>query len=132
MERDNIEVGEYIRTKKGNIFKVIDGNSDNYDIDINYFKLEITEDNWFESNRYNDNGYFFDKENILKHSKNIIDLIEVGDYVNGHLIVNIEIDKNKRKIITENKYFAKYYENGIAKIETIVTKEQFKEMEYRV
>lgn len=132
MEKDKIEVGEYIRTKEGNIFKVIGGNSDNYDIDINYFKLEITEDEWFESNRDNDNGYFFNERNILKHSKNIIDLIEVGDYVNGYKVS--EIDEKYIETDTNNcdcyEGMSWLIEN--TEIKSIVTKEQFKEMEYRV
>ena len=30
--------------------------------------------------------------NIVKHSKNIIDLIEVGDYVNGYKVISIDIN----------------------------------------
>lgn len=64
--QEKIEVGEYIRTKNGNIDKI-----DRY---------------IFESNIYHcKNGLCIDTENriglyledIVKHSKNIIDLIEV-------------------------------------------------------
>ena len=125
-----IEVGEYVRTINGTIFKIIDGNSDNYDIDFSYLKLEFLEDEWFESNRYNDNGYFFNERNIIKHSKNIIDLIEVGDFVNGEYVMCVDeaIEKyGDKTIITEcnNRYFG-------SQIIGIVTKEQFKNMEYRL
>ena len=120
----NIEVGEYIRTINGTIFKIIDGNSDNYDIDFSYFKLEFLEDEWFESNRYNDNGYFFNKRNIVYHSKNITDLIQTGDYVNGKKVVSVgyggAVNVEGFKFIKPND------------IKTIVTKEAFCNAEYRV
>lgn len=123
-----IEVGEYVRTKNGTIFKIIDGNSDNYDIDFSYFKLEFLEDEWFEDNRYNDNGYFFNERNIVKHSKNIIDLIEVGDYVNGKEIH--EIDENIKRLYSYEKDDYNTILNR--EIQRIVTKEQFFNMEYRL
>ena len=52
--KDEIEVGEYVRTKKGKIFKYGKGRA-----------------------------YLGRDNEIINHSKNIIDLIEVGDYVNG-------------------------------------------------
>lgn len=112
----NIEVGEYIRTEDGFLTKYIR--------DLVFNTIEVENDG---------KHHIIAMTNIKNHSKNIIDLIEIGDYVNGHLVINIETDKNNKRItITENKYFDKYYEDGIAKIETIVTKEMFKEMEYRV
>ena len=76
-----INIGDYVRTKGGNIFKIIGGNLDDWEIDISCTQLEQTEENWFESNRYNDNGYWFTDENIIKSSPNILDLIEVGDII---------------------------------------------------
>lgn len=125
----NIEVGEYVRTKEGNIFKIIGGNSDNYDIDCSYYKLEALEDEWFESNRYNDNGYFFNERNIKKHSKNIIDLIEVGD------VVKTGVNKSFLHILATEKdleHFKKVYKNKQDLIKSIVTKEQFNNMEYKL
>ena len=40
-----MKVGDYCRTSNGNIFKIIGGNVDNYEIDIDYSKLEQTEEN---------------------------------------------------------------------------------------
>lgn len=71
---------------------------------------------------------------ILKSSHNIIDLIEVGDYVNGYK-VSFK-DKDIEQFVqcdypvsegTTNHY--KFYERGIY---SIVTKEQFKNTEYNV
>ena len=124
-----IQVGEYVRTKKGNIFKIVGGNSDSYDIDIPCFKLENTEEDWFESNRYNENGYFFDEEHIVKHSSNIIDLIEEGDYVNGEKVLHIDkcLYEGEKVIITELNH--SIFDNMI---DYIVTKEQFNQMKYIV
>ena len=65
-----IEVGEYVRTKSGKIDKVINNN---------YYMPQYIEC---------EKG-IVDKENIVKHSKNIIDLIEVGDHVNGYPVRRI-------------------------------------------
>ncbi len=111
MEKDKIEVGEYIRTKDGHFDKIV---------------IAENEDNMYagESNpQYLD----YTLEDIKVHSKNIIDLIEEDDYVNEMLITKIKEDGSGRYIvdICNNVYRNK-------DIETIVTKEQFKEMEYRV
>lgn len=58
---DEIKVGEYIRTKKGKIFK------------------------------YGKGRAYLGKDNeIVNHSFNIIDLIEEGDIVNGQRVLYIE------------------------------------------
>ncbi len=62
---------------------------------------------------------------IIKHSKNIIDLIEVGDYVNGKYVY---------KITAGCIYFKGYAPEtkGTIWIKSIVTKEQFKAVEYEM
>ena len=68
------------------------------------------------------------KEDIIKSSPNIIDLIEVGDYVNGSYVEGF-IKENKfqnKLIITE----AGMIDNNDVK--TIATREQFKNIEYEV
>ena len=116
-----LEVGMYVRTKDGNIFKIIGGNVDNWEIDIDYSKLEQTEENWLELYRYNDNYSFFNDKDIIKVSNNIIDLIEVGDYVNGFPVMHKENDILKCGLLVQFK------EN---EIKSIVTKEQFESMKY--
>lgn len=119
-----MKVGDYVRTKNGLIFKIVGGNIDNWDLDISFGMLETFEDNWLELYRYNDNGSFFDNKNIVKLSPNIIDLIEVGDYVNGNEVLEIKNFGSFNGI----KVFGDIYYNE--EIKTIVTKEQFKQMEY--
>ena len=104
-----LEVGMYVRTKGGFIDKIISFKST---ISNDYVELE--------------DEYYANKKDILKASNNIIDLIEVGDYVNGELVEYIEVDSYKDYVIN-NGYWCNQ-EN----IKSIVTKEQFSQMEYKV
>lgn len=109
---EEIKVNEYIRTELGDIKQITKG-----------FEFIIE--------RYNSSS-----NKIVKHSFNIIDLIEEGDYVNGYKIIRIdEIDgKDNRKIFVIFKNgdmdFVQIWENE--DIKSIVTKEQFKSIEYEV
>ena len=117
--KDKIEVGEYVRTKSGIIFKF----------------------EWFEKNDYCPNfelgekGKSFEFEDeeelkefmdndIVKHSKNIKDLIEEGDYVNGHKV--IFVGENEIQLTTD------IFNLDVLQIKTIVTKEQFARVEYKI
>lgn len=123
-----IKEKNYVRTKNGLIFKIIGGNVDNWDLDISYDMLETFEENWLELYRYNDNGSFFDNKNIVKSRPDIIDLIEVGDYVNGYRITNLDISIGGKTIRLFTDEPDIYAEN----IKSIVTKEQFESMKYEV
>ncbi len=81
---------------------------------------------------------YINKPYIVKHSKNIIDLIEVGDYVNG-----MQIDEFDD---VEGNIFLGFpiYDDGLmdcisefrplstVEIKSIVTKEQFTQAEYKI
>lgn len=124
---DKIEVGEYVRTKTGNITKIISVKdsvvwSDDF-IDIHC--------------RYNEG--IIEKTDIIKHSKNIIDLIEAGDYVNGYKVIDKFIDpfikEKKIRVDFINRNWQgdcsdETYNNE--NINSIVTKEQYKQIEYIV
>ena len=69
------------------------------------------------------NGYQNYFTEIIKSSPNIIDLIEVGDYVNGHIVEDLD----DLGYITLDDDTIKYDD-----INSIVTKEQFKSMEYKI
>lgn len=128
-----MKVGDYIRTRNGLIFKIVGGNVDNWNLDISFGMLEIFEENWLELYRYNDNGSFFDNKNIVKSSPHIIDLIEVGDFVNGERVNYIDDCKGAMRefyyIFEEVTHDVGHYEE---EIESIVTKEQFEAMEYKI
>lgn len=137
-----IQVGEYVRTNNGSIFKIIGGNVDDYLIDVDYYDLQKMEDDIYDELmwlNYNDNGNFI-RRIVKKHSFNIIDLIEVGDYVNGIEVEVIGYDNNENGELVETLGVA-YVDDDVAwrtelkdisHIYTIVTHEQFKAMAYKV
>lgn len=130
----DICVGEYVRTTQGYIAKVerIDDTFIWFDGTIWFDGYEVCS----ELSIKNELGLYDQSNEIIKHSFNIIDLIEVGDYVNGNKILIIfEISK-----VREGKELFCMGEGGFEgeisyfneDIQTIVTHEQFKSMEYKV
>lgn len=113
----DIQVGEYCRTAYGYIVKAKDY----------YKKLEIiTINEW---------AGFISVSDITKHSFNIIDLIEEGDYVNGDKITHIDEKGYKygEKCVTSEAYYSDSDTDFLNKdIKSIVTKESFKGSEYKV
>lgn len=96
-----IKVGEYVRTKTGKIDKVINNN---------YYMSQYIEC---------EKG-IVDKENIVKHSKILSEVVQVGDYVNGKLIHKIDKGQNYCYLYYGNcKTFVDY------QIKTILTHEQY-------
>lgn len=122
----DIEVNEYVRTPIG-IFIISHINIDFDDNDKNKCLL-----------CQNEKVLFLSIETIesLKHSKQLIDLIEVEDYVNGYRVINvinegicpsgkcIDIDSSKdssectlweediKTILTKEQYMANCYKVG--------------------
>lgn len=111
-----IEEGEFVRTKRG-IAKVLE--------------VKTVQPKMYGRH---DKAYLIDKcprmyiteTEFIKHSKNIIDLIEVGDYVNGKYVSEIkEYEDGKTLIVLI----------GITMeddIKTILTKEQMEANQYYV
>ena len=130
-----MNVGEYIRDNKGNIAKIIELERENNWLTVRY-------DNVFNHTTgitYN-LIHFKNEEEILeynhiKSSPNIIDLIEVGDYVNGYYVEDIRHRYDGEmitilEVATGSNYFqAPMYEEDI---KSIVTKEQFEGCEYKI
>lgn len=117
-----IEVGEYVRDRDGLIIRVKDIVPD-----------EDSDDIWYEEKILNGTW----KSMIVKHSKNLIDLIETGDYVNGSKVVDIMEDMKTEEIHLEMTYDYTNEELGDCTIynkdiKSIITHEQFKSIEYRV
>ena len=119
-----LEIGMYVRTLKG-IAKIIDRKLDPKDY---YFQCWVTD-------RFlcicDDTEYLCDSD-ILKASYNIIDLIEVGDYVNSYKILFFDKDlggKLNIKCINNDEERICFYEEDI---KDIVTKEQFENNVYRI
>ena len=110
-----IEVGDYVRLKSGIIGQVVQITNYSYVI------------------RINNGAEYAIGSAIRKHSKNIIDLIEVEDYVNGYKIIAINYKENYITIQNINEFD----ENGIKvlqedEIKTILTKEQMEANCYTV
>ena len=117
MEKDKIEVGEYIRTKEGIIGKL--ENINEFRPPENKYAVEINEELYFIGDKQLEG---------IKHSKNIIDLIEVGDIVTYWLGAGYYTTRT-----VDVDFLKQIKDTFINKdIRSIVTKEQFKEMEYRV
>ena len=111
-----IKAGEYVRYSDGDIQKT----QENY---IDYFNYVLRNGERLEDG----------ERKIVKHSPNIIDLIEEGDYVNGYRVVyvdNIEDGEGNENLCV----FVEEVQNCIEKedIKSILTKEQFQSMEYRL
>lgn len=104
-----LKVGMYIRTRDENISK------------IKYINKFI----YTDKQRYG-------KHYIEKASENIIDLIEVGDYVNGEKVTSAEPvdEKDTERYLGFGDY--DYYIHTSEDIKSVVTKEQFEAMKYVV
>lgn len=75
------------------------------------------------------------EEHIIKHSKKLIDLIEVGDFVNGYRVISVDYDvTNDTTECIELDLNSNYQYNfiSIRQIQTILTKEQFEANCYKV
>ncbi len=146
---EEIKEGDYIRTEDGEIRKI-----------VNIDKTEQTENNpveilWCNLDKpikilkecSKDTIYAIEMSDAqkLKHSNNILDLIEVGDFVNEYRVLAIEasiyanskrilIYKNEREKYERWMYIQEY--NGRIKtqddIVVILTKEQYGANCYKV
>ena len=118
-----LEVGMYVRTKEGRIAKITDNNT--------YCTINDKEVIYVENNEdvYGIYGFMILKEMIIKASHNIIDLIEPKDIIvgiDGHIF---EIYAVGSDCVYINGLKEFIYEH---EIKSIVTKEQFENMEYKV
>lgn len=118
---EKIEVGEYGRTNYGKIIKfawIERSNGKRDESKVILIDGDIVSNNFF---------YFHVGENIVKHSKRLIDLIEVEDIVNGYRVENVINEEpcpsGKCVDIDSGKDSSKctLWENDI---KTILTKEQ--------
>ncbi len=110
-----MKVGDYVRTKTKGIFKLDDSLYYNEDFKEYWFKAPTDVGDYKTTER-----------SVIKSSSNIIDLIEVGDYVNGEKVC--AIGENSGDV-----YIRDLQEFILAnEIKSIVTKENFESMEYRI
>lgn len=110
--KNEIEINEYVRTQNGEIHKIIYVEKENIKIKSQYSE-------WIGSCC------------IVKHSKQLIDLIEVGDYVNGKEVKHIAMFEefpNYPKLI----FVGETHLIPDDEIKTILTKEQYMANCYKV
>ena len=118
---ETLEVGMYVRTKHYGIFKILNIEKQNKII----FLKKAQGIDCVVADKYNP----IEKE-VIKASHNIIDLIEVGDYVNGIRIDSLSSNrftgaKAVESNLLENDINRKCYFFENEDIKTILTKEQF-------
>ena len=111
---ENIEIGEYIRNKDGYIDKVKKIIEPDEYMTERYYCCETTMASSYKSE-------------IVKHSRILSEIVEVGDYVNGKLIHKIDKGPNYCYLYYGNcKTFVDY------QIKTILTKELYRANCYKV
>ena len=104
----NIKVEEYVRTTDGEIEKVV----------------------LIYDNRYmNEDGNMTHFDEIKAHSKNIVDLIEVGDIVNKEKVLRTYKDKHQQYIVLETRNI---FKRDSKDIKTILTHELYEQNSYKV
>ena len=125
-----MKIGDYVRTYEGYIAKYIGDNQNEYAAGEHYS---------FDSAIRDISNYDFEEDNfiwkselnkyvkIINSSPNIIDLIQVGDYVNGCYVSFKGSDSIK---VFWYKDESEWLSEG--DIKSIVTKEQFEGMEYKL
>ena len=121
---EEIKVGYFIRTNKGIIGKLKRIELDNIDKSLKWYVFtgKIPDKNIIDE-------VYINKPYITKYSKNIIDLIEIGDYVNGRKVMYIrDYEEFKRLDFDEDMDDYIYKED----IKTILTKEQFEQNCYKL
>ena len=118
-----LEVGQFVRLKSGYICKIININdfrepNMKYGVEANYLKDVM----------------FIGDDDVVKASYNIIDLIQVGDYVNDYKVV--DIIHNNRKLEPSTMVYCEYGNNYIGfynkEIKSVITDEQMEQMAYKV
>lgn len=132
MTNADIQVGEYVRTNNARGIRKVD--RINEEATVNRYLF-------IDGYDHSDTIYgIIRADQITKHSFNLIDLIEVGDYVNGEMITKDRWGNlyccstyiGGEKITTIECYPTYVREMDKDYIDTIVTHEQFANMEYKI
>lgn len=117
---DNIKRNDYARLNTGKIVRVIGIKENKLNKKAIYYG--VYEQDWFDSMAVEN---FSDKP---------IDLVEVGDYVNGYKVIGVTLDPAPSGKCVDIDCDKPSYESYLfeEQIYSIVTKEQFASMEYKV
>ena len=124
----DIEVNEYVRLARNQgINKIIDIYDKKYELET-----DIANE-WGEFTCILEEYQL--KDEIINHSKQLIDLIECGDFVNGYKVISVDYDvMNDTTECIELDLNSNYQYNfiSIRQIQTILTKEQYMANCYKV
>ena len=124
-----LEVGMYVRTKRRTfqppqIARIRDMSKD---VVLNQYFIEL------DKNLIPSYKHHIYEEDIENANHSLIELVKVGDYVNGYPIYEIiEYEDNTRAIVIGDDNKSIIWEESSQYIKSIVTKEQFEAMAYRV
>lgn len=149
---DKIEVGEYVKTKDGLIGKIKEfiphytkGKREGQEVEENYLLMGQEQCKFIESIDYrippcypSDEEWEKIKKYIVKHSKQLIDLIEDKDIVEIELSEEFVEKKDKKKLIQIGDIYTKEtlqkdIDNGIiTRILTILSYNQYMANCYKV
>ena len=125
---EEIKKGEYVRTKDGYIRKVKQVNEKGSYEGLCYGAYSVDK-------KYK-NSVGISAKKIINHSPNIIDLIEVGDYVNGYKVVEVMESLMTGELNLEMEIGCPTPEDNCQlynkDIKSIVTKEQFSQIKYKL
>lgn len=113
----NLRENMYIRTKDGIIDKILKLNK-----------------SYVKGVSQKDELYAYDIDNIVKASYNIIDILEEGDYVNGHRVDKVVIGpKCSYALLEEVGYYVDTQKDiDDYEIKSVVTSQQFESLEYKI
>ena len=121
-----LEVGMYVRTKYNGIGKIIDYINDPTHYFFKCYKLDKDYINYEE--------YITEADVIRKPSFNIIDLIEIEDilevFSDLHDLLGNEIFRIKDE--KHLQHLKNGFDKGYFHLITVLTKEQFKQMSYKL
>lgn len=125
------EVGMYVRTKNGNIRKIVELTNTKFIDEPDYYVDKVLID--IEQNEREDTIYmekWLFNDDIIKASYNITDLISRFDLVNGYLVI-CKMYEDEKDIPTIIKCVGDYYFKE-EDIKSVITHEQMEQMAYKV
>ena len=124
-----LEPNMYVRTDLGNIGKIVE----EYTHQNNKVSYPEPQEWVLDTGYILNEAMTYKNEEITTASHNIIDLIEVGDYVNGYPVYEtIDHPDNTRAIVIADDNKSIIWEESSQYIKSIVTKEMFESMKYEV
>lgn len=126
-----LKEGMYVRTKYNDFCNMVAIRKiDEFDDDGSFWIDDYIIDT------YGDEQNKLHEEDVEFASEDIVNVIKPGDYVNGYLVTAVSKDVYGetivfvgQRLIEEAGYYRSYYSKDI---KTIVTKEQFENMAYKI